>query len=366
MPYLIGKGPTVRLQVLCGSLVCIVMLCGGGFVRAADAPQPKQGDWVVKDFRFHTGDVLPELKLHYVTIGEPTGEPVLVLHGSTGSGEGMLSKSFGGELFGPGQPLDASKYFIIIPDALGVGNSSKPSNRLRMQFPRYNYDDMVQAQYRLLTEHLGVRHLKLVIGHSMGGMHAWIWGEMYPDFVSVLVPMASQPTAVAGRNWILRRMMIETIRADPAFNNGNYTEQPASLKYAQAAFSLATGGGTETLHRIAPTRAKADELVDKRLAARVTIDANDLIYAYEASRDYDPAPHLEKIKARVLAINAADDERNPPELGIMEREIKRVKNGRFHLIPASTETRGHGTTGDAKFWKHLLPELLKDPSSTGK
>ena len=183
MPYLIGKAPTVRLQVLCGSLVCIVMLCGGGFVRAADAPQPKQGDWVVKDFRFHTGDVLPELKLHYVTIGEPTGEPVLVLHGSTGSGEGMLSESFGGELFGPGQPLDASKYFIIIPDALGVGNSSKPSNRLRMQFPRYNYDDMVQAQYRLLTEHLGVRHLKLVIGHSMGGMHAWIWGEMYPDFI---------------------------------------------------------------------------------------------------------------------------------------------------------------------------------------
>jgi homoserine O-acetyltransferase len=359
------RASTMRLKTLHGFIFAMLVLCGSVSVRA-DAPQPQQGDWVVKDFRFRTGEVLPELKLHYVTIGAPTGEPVLVLHGSTGSSQGMLSKSFGGELFGPGQPLDPSKYFIIIPDAIGAGKSSKPSNGLRTRFPRYNYDDMVQAQYRLLTEHLGVRHLKLVIGHSMGGMHAWIWGQMYPDFVSVLVPMASQPTAVAGRNWILRRMMIETIRADPAFNNGNYTEQPASLKYAQAAFSLATGGGTETLHRIAPTRAKADELVDKRLAARVTIDANDLIYAYEASRDYDPAPHLEKIKARVLAINAADDERNPPELGIMEREIKRVKNGRFHLIPASTETRGHGTTGDAKFWKHLLPELLKDPSSTGK
>jgi homoserine O-acetyltransferase len=332
----------------------------------ADAPQPQQGDWVVKDFRFHTGEILPELNLHYATIGAPTGEPVLVLHGSTGSSEGMLSKSFGGELFGPGQPLDASKYFIILPDAIGAGKSSKPSNGLRTRFPRYNYDDMVQAQYRLVTEHFGIRHLKLVIGHSMGGMHAWIWGEMYPDFMSALVPMASQPTAVAGRNWILRRMLIETIRADPAFNNGNYTEQPASLKYAQATFSLATVGGTETLHRIAPTRAKADELVDKRLAGRVTIDANDLIYAYEAAREYDPAPYLEKIKARVLAINSADDERNPPELGIMDREIKRVKNGHFHLIPASTETRGHATTNDAKLWKHLLAELLKDSSLAGK
>jgi homoserine O-acetyltransferase len=175
----------------------------------------------------------------------------------------------------------------------------------------------------------------------MGGMHAWIWGETYPDFVSALVPMAAQPTAVAGRNWMLRRMMVETIRADPAYNGGNYTEQPASLKYAQAAFSLATGGGTQTLHRIAPTRAQADKLVDDRLAARVTVDANDLIYAYDASRDYDPAPRLEKIKARVLAINSADDERNPPELGIMDREIKRVPNGRFYLVPASAETRGH-------------------------
>jgi homoserine O-acetyltransferase len=355
----------MRHKTLRGLVFGILLLCASVSVRA-DAPQPQQGDWVLKDFSFHTGEVLPELKLHYLTIGAPTGEPVLVLHGSTGSSQGMLSKTFGGELFGPGQPLDASKYFIIIPDAIGAGQSSKPSNGLRTRFPRYNYDDMVQAQYRLLTEHLGIHHLKLIVGTSMGGMHAWIWGVMYPDFVSVLVPMGSQPTAVAGRNWILRRMMIETIRADPTFNNGNYTEQPTSLKYAQATFSMATVGGTETLHRIAPTRAKADELVDKRLAERVAIDANDLIYAYEAARDYDPAPHLEKIKARVLAINSSDDERNPPELGIMDREIKRVKNGRFHLIPASTETRGHATTSDAKLWKHLLPGLLNEASKPGQ
>ena len=349
----------MRLSSLFGNITFgLAMLAATALAQAADYPEPQEGTWIVKDFRFHTGEVLPELKLHYKTVGAPTAEPVLVLHGSTGSSTGMLNKNFAGELFGPGQPLDAAKYFIILPDALGAGKSSKPSNGLRMRFPKYNYDDMVQAQYRLLTEHLGVRHLKLVIGQSMGGMHAWLWGEMYPDFVSALVPMAAQPTAVAGRNWILRRMMIETIRADAAWNNGDYQEQPPSLKYAQAAFSLATGGGTEALHRLAPTRALADKVFEDRLAQRVTIDANDLIYAYEAARDYDPAPNLEKITARVLAINAADDERNPPDLGILDREIKRVKNGRFHLIPASPETRGHGTTGSAKLWKHLLPELL--------
>jgi len=349
----------------CASLVGIAVLAGAP-ARPAAAADPQQGDWVVKDFRFHTGEILPELKLHYVTVGAPTGEPVLVLHGSTGSSAGMMGKNFGGELFGAGQPLDASKYYIIITDAIGAGKSSKPSNGLRTKFPHYNYDDMVQAQYRLLTEHLGVRHLKLVIGQSMGGMHSWMWGEMYPDFMDALVPMASQPTAMAGRNWILRRMMIETIKADPGYNGGNYTEQPHSLKYAQAAFSLATSGGTQTLHRLAPTRAKADALLEARLAARETVDANDLIYAYDASRDYDPAPRLESIKARVLAINSADDERNPPELGIMDREIKRVKNGRFYLVPASETTRGHGTTGDARHWKHLLPELLADTSVAGR
>jgi homoserine O-acetyltransferase len=354
------------LDILCRTLAlgAVVLMSSVG-ARAADYPKPQDGTWIVNDFRFHTGEVLPELKLHYQTVGAPTGEPVLILHGSTGSSEGMLNKGFAGELFGPGQPLDAAKYFIVLPDALGAGQSSKPSNGLRMRFPKYNYDDMVQAQYRLLTEHLGVRHLKLIIGSSMGGMHAWIWGEMYPDFVSALVPMAAQPTAVAGRNWMLRRMLIESIRADPAWNNGDYTETPPTFKYASAFFSLATGGGTETLHRLAPTREKADKVVDARLA-QPTVDPNDLLYAYDAARDYDPAPNLEKITARVLAINAADDERNPPELGIMDREIKRVKNGRFYLVPASPETRGHGTTGEAKFWKHLLPELLSEAKLAGQ
>jgi homoserine O-acetyltransferase len=333
---------------------------------AADGPAPKAGDWVVKDFRFHNGEVLPELKLHYVTIGEPTGEPVLVLHGSAGSGETMMGKNFAGQLFGPGQPLDAAKYYIIVPDAVGSGKSSKPSNGMRMGFPKITYEDQVQAQHLLLTEHLGVRHLKLIIGQSMGGMHGWIWGEMYPDFMTLLVPMGSQPTAMAGRNWMLRRMLIETIKADPAWNNGNYKEQPPSFKYAADFFSLATSGGTRAYQHLAPTRAQADKIVEDRLAQKFTADANDYIYAYSAARDYDPSPGLEKIKARVLAINAADDERNPIELGILEREIKRVKHGTYYQIPASDETRGHGTSGDAQYWKHLLAAALNETAKPGQ
>ena len=327
---------------------------------AADQPQQKPGDWTVKDFRFHTGEILPELKLHYVTIGEPTGEPVLVLHGSNGSSQTMLGPTFAGELFGPGQPLDAAKYFLIVPDAVGAGGSSKPSNGLRMAFPKFTCEDQVRAQYRLLTEHLGVKHLKLIIGQSMGGMHAWMWGEMYPDMMDVLVPMASQPVAMSGRNWVLRRTLIDAIKADPAWNNGNYTRQPPTFRYVATFFSFATSGGTQSFFRRAPTRALADKLVEQRLAQKFTADANDYIYAYDAARDYDPSPGLETIKARVLAINAADDERNPVELGIVAREIKRVRNGTYYEIPASPQTSGHGTSGDAKWWKHLLPELLRD------
>jgi homoserine O-acetyltransferase len=327
---------------------------------AADPPRQKPGDWTVKDFRFHTAEVLPELKLHYVTIGEPTGEPVLVLHGSNGSSQTMLGATFAGELFGPGQPLDAAQYFLIVPDAVGAGGSSKPSNGLRMAFPKFTYEDQVRAQYRLLTEHLGVKHLKLIIGQSMGGMHAWMWGEMYPDSMDVLVPMGSQPVAMSGRNWVLRRMLIDTIKSDPAWNNGNYIEEPPTFKNLATFFSFATAGGTQSFFRRAATRASADKLVEQRLAEKFTADANDYIYAYDAARDYDPSPGLETIKARVLAINAADDERNPIELGIVAREIKRVKNGTYYQIPASPETIGHGTSGQAKWWKHLLPELLGD------
>ena len=326
---------------------------------AAEYPAPKQGDWIARDFRFHTGEVMPELRLHYTTVGEPSGEPVLILHGTTGSGASMLSPALAGELFGPGQPLDASKYFVILPDAVGHGKSSKPSDGLRTKFPRYNYDDMVAAQYKLVTEGLGVRHLRLVLGNSMGGMQTWIWGVTYPHFMDALVPMASQPTAMSSRNWMMRRLILDAIRNDPDWNNGDYTTQPRAFRVANVFFGIATSGGTLAYQDMAPTRELADKLLDQRLAAPVTADANDFLYQWDSSRDYDPSPGLERIEAALLAINSADDERNPPETGIMDRELKRVKNGRLHLIPQSADTRGHGTTGMAKFWKQQLQELLQ-------
>jgi homoserine O-acetyltransferase len=326
---------------------------------AADYPAPKQGDWIAKDFKFHTGQTMPELRLHYTTIGEPTGQPVLVLHGSGGSAANMLTAAFAGELFGAGQPLDAAKYYIIIPDGLGHGKSSKPSDGMKTAFPKYNYEDMVDAHYRLVKEGLGVKHLRLVIGNSMGGMHSWIWGGRYPQSMDALVPMASQPTEMAARNWMLRRMMIETIRNDPDYNGGNYTAQPRMMKYAVYAYGIATGGGTLAYQMLAPTAAAADKMVDERLAAAVTADANDFIYQWEASHDYNPSAGLDKIEATLLAINAADDERNPPETGVTDAALKRVKNGRLFLIPASTETRGHLTTGNAAFYAKQLQELLQ-------
>jgi homoserine O-acetyltransferase len=257
---------------------------------AADYPAPKQSEWIAHDFKFHTGEVMPALKLAYTTIGKPAGEPVLVLHGTGGSAAAMLTPAFAGELFGPGQPLDASKYFIIIPDVVGHGKSSKPSAGLKTQFPHYNYADMVDAQHRLLTEHLGIKHLRLVIGNSMGGMETWLWGEKYPGFMDALVPMASQPTAMSSRNWMLRRMMIESIRNDPDCNNGNYTKQPNALKYASIFFSIATSGGTLNYQKQAPTRELADKVVDARLALPVTADANDFLWQWESSADYDAAP----------------------------------------------------------------------------
>ena len=325
---------------------------------AADYPAPKQGDWIARDFKFHTGQTMPELRLHYTTIGEPSGQPVLVLHGSGGSAASMLTPAFAGTLFGPGQPLDAAKYYIIIPDSLGHGKSAKPSDGLKTAFPKYDYEDMVDAQYRLVREGLGVKHLRLVIGNSMGGMHTWIWGVKYPQAMDALAPMASQPTEMASRNWMLRRMMLETIRNDPDFNGGNYTSQPRMMKYAIHAYAIATGGGTLAYQTLAPTAAKADKLVDDRLATEVTADANDFVYQWEASHDYNPNSGMEKIEATLLAINAADDERNPPETGITDAAIKRIKNGKLYLIPASTETRGHLTTGSAKFYARQLQELL--------
>jgi homoserine O-acetyltransferase/O-succinyltransferase len=332
---------------------------------AADYPAPKQGDWTARNFKFHTGETMAELNLHYTTIGDPGGQPVLVLHGSGGSAANMLTPTFAGELFGPGQPLDASKYFIVLPDGLGHGKSSKPSDGLKTKFPSYDYTDMVDAQYRLVTEGLGIKHFRLVIGNSMGGMHAWIWAERYPKMMDAVVPMASQPTAMASRNWILRRMMIETIRNDPDYNNGNYTSQPRMMKYAVAAYGFASSGGTLAYQDQAPTAAKADHMVDERLAAPLASDANDFIYQWQASHDYDASIGLSKIEAMLLAINSVDDERNPPETGVIFDALSHVKNGKLYLIPASSETRGHGTTGNAKFYKQPLEDLLKSAPARG-
>jgi homoserine O-acetyltransferase/O-succinyltransferase len=336
----------------------ILLLAASAATFAADYPAPKEADWVAHEFKFHTGEVTPELRLHYITIGEPSGLPILILHGTNGAAHSMLSPAYAGELFGPGQPLDASKYFIILPDAIGHGKSSKPSNGLRMNFPKYDYDDMIEATYRLLNEGLGIHHLRLVTGQSMGGMETWLWGEKYPDFMDTLVPMASQPTPMASRNWMLRRLFIDMIESDPEWHDGNYTAQPPSLHVASVFFSTATVGGTLAYQKLAPTREKADRMVAERLAAPFNADANDLIYAYSASSDYDPSPGLERIDAPLLAINSADDERNPPETGITERAMKRVKNGRLYLVPASEETRGHGTTGMAKFYAQQLRDFL--------
>ena len=326
---------------------------------AADYPAPRQGDWIARDFKFHTGETMPELRLHYTTVGEPTGQPVLVLHGTGGSAAAMLTPGFAGELFGPGQPLDASKYYIIIPDSLGHGKSSKPSDGLKTAFPKYDYDDMVDAQYRLIREGLGVKHLRLVIGNSMGGMQTWLWGVKYPDAMDALVPMASQPTEMAARNWMLRRIMLDTIRSDPDYNGGNYTAPPRMMKYAITAYGIASAGGTLAYQSLAPTAAKADKMVDERLAAPLPPDANDFIYQWDSSHDYNPAAGLERIEATVLAVNSADDERNPPETGVTDAALKRVKHGRLYLIPASPETRGHLTTGNAAFYKQPLQELLQ-------
>jgi homoserine O-acetyltransferase/O-succinyltransferase len=348
----------MTLAARLGGAIAAAFLSLTAVAVAADYPAPREGVFIARDFRFHTGEVMAEMKIGYVTIGNPAGEPVLVLHGTAGSAASMLNPAFAGELFGAGQPLDATKYFIILPDAIGAGKSSKPSDGLRASFPRYNYDDMVAAQYRLVTEGLGIRHLRLVIGNSMGGMHTWVWGVTYPDFMDALVPMASQPTEMSSRNWMMRRLIIDTVRNDPEWNNGNYTTQPRALRVANAFFGIATNGGTLAYQQMAPTREAADKLLDQRLAAPFTADANDFLYQWDASRDYNPAPRLDRIRAGVLAINSMDDERNPPETDIMIREMKRIPNSLLYLIPASAETRGHGTTGMARFWKRELQQLL--------
>lgn len=321
---------------------------------SADYPAPQEADWVVRDFKFHTGEALPELKLHYTTVGAKNGEPVVVLHGTTQSGAAMLSPAFGGELFSPGQPLDAAKYYIILPDSIGHGKSSKPSDGLGTKFPQYNYDDMVNAHQRLVAEHLGIKRVRLVIGNSQGGMHTWLWAEKYPRMMDIAVPMASQPVEMSSRNWIMRRLIIDSIKRDPK-----------NAQLATVFYQFATNGGNQALYKAAPTREKADALLDARLKAPFTADPIDSLYQWDSSRDYNPSRELEKIEAVLFAINSADDERNPPETGVMDQAMKRVKHGRYLLVPGSADTAGHGTTAQAKFWKMDLAKLLREVPKSG-
>jgi homoserine O-acetyltransferase len=346
---------------------CLVVIAGVASLAAY--PTPVEGDYIIRNFKFKTGEVLPELRIHYRTIGKPSRDAsgivrnaILILHGTGGTGGGFLSAAFAGELFNEGQLLDGNKHFIILPDGIGHGRTSKPSDGLHAKFPHYTYDDMVLAQYLLLTDKLGVNHLRLVLGTSMGAMHTWVWGEMYPDFMDALMPLASNPVQIGGRNRIIRKMITDSIRNDPEWKNGEYTKQPHGLVSALYGLMLMTSAPLEWQKQFS-TREAADKYLDDQIRSRIaSTDANDMLYQFEASRDYDPSPQLESIKAPLLAVNSADDFVNPPELGIMEREIKRVKHGRFVLIPISDQTRGHGTHSIPAIWKNYLAELLKETS----
>ena len=334
---------------------------------AAQQPARPQGaEATLRSFRFASGESLPELRIHYVALGTPRRDAagvvrnaVLVLHGTTGSGAGFLGQSFAGELFGPGQLLDTARYYIVLPDGIGHGRSSKPSDGLHARFPRYTYDDMVDAQHRLLTEALRVNHLRLVMGTSMGCMHAWVWGERYPDFVDGLVPLACVPSQIAGRNRMMRKLIMDAIRSDPDWKGGEYTTPPErGLRTALAMLFMMTSSPRQQ-QRTAPTREEADRWISNYIESRTrSMDANDMLYAFDASRDYDPSSKLESVRAAVLAINSADDLVNPPELGLMEALMPRVKRGRYVLIPTSDRTRGHGTHSLPAIWKDHLAEFL--------
>jgi homoserine O-acetyltransferase len=324
-------------------------------------------DFVIRNFKFESGETLPEMTVHYITAGQPHKDAagvvrnaVIINHGTTGSGGGFMSRTFGGELFGPGQVLDTTKFFVVLPDGIGHGKSSKPSDGLHARFPKYTYQDMVDAQHELLTKGLGVNHLRLAMGTSMGCMHAWIWGERYPDFVDGLVPLACAPTQIAGRNRMIRTMIMDFIRNDPGYNNGDYTAQPAGLRPAMGMLFLMTSA-PRVQQKSSPTRDQADQQIRSYLDQNVkSHDANDVVYAFDASRTYDPSHDLEKIRAHVLAINSADDFVNPRELGLMESLMPRVKHGKYILLPITDQTRGHGTHSVPAIWKGYVADFLKD------
>jgi homoserine O-acetyltransferase/O-succinyltransferase len=345
----------------------LLWFCAVNPMRGADWPAPNQGDFTLHDFRFKSGETLADLRLHYRTLGKPehnarglVTNAVLVLHGTTGSGAQFIRSEFAGELFAPGQILDAARYYLVLPDGIGHGESSKPSDGLHARFPHYVYRDMIEAQYRLLTEGLHVNHLRLVMGTSMGGMHTWMWGELHPDFMDALLPLASLPTQISGRNRVWRRMIIDSIRNSPDWNEGEYKSQPSGLRAALEVLYFMSSNPL-LRYRQAPTLEKADAALDAYVTGALkTHDANDVLYALQSSVDYDPEPKLEGIRAPLLAINSADDLINPPELGILERDIKRGPRGKALVIPMSDRTAGHGTHTLAAVWKEHLAELLQE------
>lgn len=344
--------------------VLMSLLAFGAAAAQSAAPPITEGDVVIKDFRFRSGEVLPELRLHYRTFGKlefdangKARNAVLITHGTGGTGAQFLRPEFSGELFRPGGVLDATRYFIVLPDGIGHGKSSKPSDGLRAKFPHYGYLDMVEAQHQLLTK-LGVNHLRLAMGTSMGGMHTWLWGELHPEFTDALMPLASLPGQISGRNRVWRRVIIDAIRQDPQWQQGNYEQQPQSLRTAHQMLYL-IGSNPVQRQALMPTLKRSDTVLDESVAASIkATDANDVLYQLEASLDYDPAPALEKIRVPLTAVNSADDLINPPELGILEREIKRVPQGKAIVIPLSPATNGHGTHTLAKVWQQHLVELL--------
>ncbi len=346
-------------------VILLLILAVATLSLAADYPAPVEADYVIHDFHFNSGQVLPELRMHYLTVGSPRrdkqgviGNAVLILHGTTGSSAQFLRPEFAGELYGPGQPLDVTRYYLIIPDNIGHGKSSKPSDGLHANFPEYGYRDMIEAQYRLLTEGLKVDHLRLLMGTSMGGMHAWLWGEIHPDFMDALMPLGSLPMQVSGRNRIWRRVVIDAIQGDPGWRHGDYSTQPNGLRVAAEMFSFMGSNPVRQMNE-APTLKQADENLDRYVTnAMAAMDANDVLYAVAASYDYDPEPDLEKIKVPLLAVNSADDLINPPELRVLERDIKRVKYGEAVVIPYSDQTVGHGSHTKAVLWEKNLVKLL--------
>jgi homoserine O-acetyltransferase len=361
----------VRFRSINAFLILLSFCVSTAVIQSSPAsatPVTAEGDYVLHDFRFSSGETLADLRMHYTTLGKPEKDSsgkvtnaVLILHGTGGTGHQFLAQQFADVLFGPGQLLDASRYFIILPDNIGHGKSSKPSDGMHAHFPQYDYDDMVLAQHELLEKGLGVNHLRLVMGTSMGCMHSWVWGETYPEFMDAMMPLACLPVQIAGRNRLWRKMIIDGIRNDPEWKDGDYTTEPHAALEISADFLLIAGSAPLLMQKNLSTRDLADKyLQDSMRRITSTLDANDLLYAVNSSRNYDPSQRLETIKAPVMFINSADDFINPPELGIAEREIKRVPRGKFVLIPISDQTRGHGTHTSAAVWQQYLKELLAE------